>query len=316
MRTRNNTISNAFAPIQNFFEEARKLLFGLHGLERFSIRRVFVRLPIILAAYYIMLGLGIASPLYNFLVVPGDIRYGSLKATELFPPGYPAKDVMFRACDGSQLCGILLSPKNPNGKLILFSHGNMCSVIDSTEDLAKELVAKGYTLLVYDYRGYGNSEGERTMAGILDDGLSAYDAAVTQLGFSPEQIIVMGESLGSAASCNIASHRKVKSLVLLSAFTSIPDIVRSKLNIYPDWIFQKPYLNNLEMAKKITCPILAVCGRWDALIPNEHSRLITKAASGPAKFLLLPHTGHTVELNGLDRELLNSELLAFLKLAE
>jgi pimeloyl-ACP methyl ester carboxylesterase len=67
------------------------------------------------------------------------------------------------------------------------------------------------------------------------------------------------------------------------------------------------------MAKKITCPILAVCGKWDFLIPNEHSHLIAKVASGPAKVLELPCTGHVVELNGSDRELLQVELMSFLK---
>lgn len=301
---------------KGLWHKAAKFIFEIHGLKNASRRSVFLRLPLILAAYYLAIGLAIASPIYDFFVVPGDNHYCSLKAESLFPPGYPARDVSFLANDGSLLCGILLSPRNPNGNLVLFSHGNGCNVSDSAESLAKELVARGYSVLVYDYRGYGNSEGSRSIAGVLDDGLAAYDAAVSQFRFSPSKIILVGESLGSAVSCKIANCRKVKSVVLLSAFTSIPDVVRSKLDIYPEWIFPEPYLNNLEMVRKIDCPMLAVCGRWDNLIPNEHSRRLAKAALGPAKFVQLPFSGHVIELNGFDRELLDKELFSFLKSVE
>lgn len=300
------------APKLSVLQRLCRLIIKIHGLEGASRRVVFFRLPKIVAFYYLLLGLTIASPIYDLFVVPGDIHYCSLDAASLFPSGFPAKDISIQAKDGSQLRGIMLSPKIANGNLIIFSHGNLCSVIDSTDNLAKELVARGYSVLFYDYRGYGDSGGKRSIAGVLDDGLSAYDTAVSKFGFSPDHIILIGESLGTAVSCKIASNRKVKSVVLLSPFTSIPDIVRSKLNIYPNWIFRKPSLDNLEMAKRINCPILAVCGKWDFLIPNRHSVLIARVAAGPAKVIRLPNTGHAVELNGLDRELLRSELLSFL----
>jgi len=214
--------------------------------------------------------------------------------------------------DGSKLhCWFYRVPGA--AKVAIVNHGNAGNLANRMY-LAKALTQFSMSVLLYDYRGYGVSSGSPSTDGILQDGLCAFDYVNKSLKYAPEQIILYGESIGTAVTVYVASHRPCAGIILQSPLASLPQVGRSLLPIlwlYPDPVFAEPHLNNIEGIRSVKVPVLILHGERDEIIPFDHAKQIFASANEPKTLILLPHCGHN-DMGLQDCALYNSALKSFL----
>src|ERR1035437_1336658 len=139
--------------------------------------------------------------------------------------GRPFEDVRFKASDGVELNGWFF-PAGTNSHrprlAVLVCHGNAGN-ISHRLDTCAALLPTGVNVFVFDYRGYGRSQGRPSEEGTYRDAQAAYQW-LRQKGFAGVNIIAFGESLGGGVAAELAARETVGGLVLQSTFTSIPDM--------------------------------------------------------------------------------------------
>ncbi len=175
---------------------------------------------------------------------------------------------------------------NPNAThTILFSHGN-AEDIGFSDSFSNEFVKNGFAGLVYDYRGYGTSEGNPTEENVYRDIDAAYEYLTAELKIPPEKIIAHGRSLGGGVAVDLASRKKVGGLVVESAFVSAFRVL-TKFTVTP---FDK--FRNLSKIKNINCPVLFIHGKKDEVIPFWHGEMLFSAANEPKSSMWIAEAGH------------------------
>jgi len=226
---------------------------------------------------YIIFAPRLNKPLYtNLLFRPGarSLESGLVPTLE----GIQGQNIDFASQNGAKLNGWFFR-KSESRFTILFNHGN-AGTIENRAGICSLLLKAGYSVFLYDYQGYGYSEGFPSIEGVIDDSVAAYDYLVNKLGFKAEEIIVYGESLGVAVSCHLTEKRKCAALILQSGFSSLKNIAGFRypvMKFYPDWLYPLPGLDSLSVLKQSRLPVLLVHGKLDAVIPHSHSEVMFKA---------------------------------------
>jgi len=207
--------------------------------------------------------------------------------------GVTGESVTFKNPVGNSLYGWFYQ-KSGARYTVLLSHGNGGNVT-YRQDTAAVLLDSGASVLIYDYRGYGNSEGLPTVDGICDDAVSAYDYLANVRGVTSDRMVLYGESLGCAVTTNLSTRRKCAGIILQSGFASLTQIAAEMfpvLAIYPGRLLADPPLNNLSIVKEQHPPLLIVHGHQDEVVPFSHAVAVFQAASEPKQMLELPSCGH------------------------
>jgi alpha-beta hydrolase superfamily lysophospholipase len=226
--------------------------------------------------------------------------------------GAAGQEVFFKSDNGNSLNAWFY--RNPLAtKLALCSHGNRGNVAGWKTRTACLLKA-GFSVFIYDYQGFGKSEGMPTVRSACQDAVAAFDYASDKLGFGRENIVLYGASLGGGITCELAKLRHCAAIILQSTFTSFHKVsgeftVLGK--VYPAMLNIKPSLNNLEFVKRLSLPLLVLHGKMDNYIRVRHGQTLFDAATSPLKRLaVLPSEEHT-DFGGKDRELLIKALTEF-----
>ncbi|MBN1102498.1 MAG: alpha/beta hydrolase [Deltaproteobacteria bacterium] len=204
--------------------------------------------------------------------------------------GLPYKDVTFESGDGKRLHGWYFASRQ-EGPVILFCHGNAGNISHRLDNVSR-LLGKGLRVFIFDYRGYGKSEGRPSEKGIYADGLAAYDYLLHREGISADEIVPFGRSLGGAVAVEVALGRRVKALVLESAFTSMRDMAKTMPLFLPISPFVPDHYNNLEKVSRVKVPLLVIHGDADELIPFSMGERLYAAAGAPKFFYPIRGAGH------------------------
>ncbi len=197
--------------------------------------------------------------------------------------GLSYEKVSFAAQDGIKLSGWFIPAEKSRGTL-LFCHGNAGNISNRLEsiDIFNQL---GLSVFIFDYRGYGESEGKPTEKGTYQDGEAAWFYLTKQRQLSPDEIIIFGRSLGGGIASWLAQKHPPRMLILESTFTSL---VAIGSEIYPflpvKWLSRFRY-DTLSHLKDINCSLLVVHSRNDELIPFHHGQRLFEAATPPKEFL-------------------------------
>lgn len=168
---------------------------------------------------------------------------------------------------------------------ILFSHGN-AEDIGSIDGFARSLHENGFSVLTYDYRGYGTSEGTPSEVNTYADINAVFDYLIYTKKIPRERIILHGRSLGGGPSTDLAAREKVAGLILESTFTSAGRVL-TNFRIFP---FDK--YDNLEKLSKINCPVLVIHGKRDPTISFSHAQALYQTAKQPKYSLWIDEAGH------------------------
>lgn len=197
----------------------------------------------------------------------------------------PFEEATLTACDGTRLSAWFIPAPRPAG-VVLFCHGNAGNTSHRL-DVAAFFRAIGLSTLLFDYRGYGRSEGTPTEQGTYRDADAAWGYLVNDRKVPPRQIIAWGESLGGPIAAWLASERTPGILVLQSTFTSLPDLAA---RLYP-WLpvrllarFRYDTRAHLRGAK---CPVLVLHSPTDEIVPYTHGLRLFEAAPEPKAFIEL-----------------------------
>ncbi|MBI4613592.1 MAG: alpha/beta hydrolase [Planctomycetes bacterium] len=204
--------------------------------------------------------------------------------------GLGVEDVHFAASDRTELHGWFVAAEAPVATL-LFCHGNAGNITDRAE-IAAAMREVGFSVFLFDYRGYGKSEGKPSEEGLYLDGEAAFDWLARQDDVDRGRIVLFGESLGGAVAAELALRRKAGALVLQSTFTSAREMARRVLPIFPVGPFLRHDYDTLGKAPRIRVPLLVVHGDRDSMIPFEMGRRIYEAANDPKRFHPVERADH------------------------
>lgn len=228
--------------------------------------------------------------------------------------GIAREDVYFKANDGSKLHGWFF--QRPNSRyVVLFSHGNTGNLTGTNRlPLVNLLLKAGVSVFIYDYRGYGRSEGAPTVRGICEDGVAAFDYLARERGYVPDNIILYGESLGTAVASEIAAERHCAAIILQSGFTSLREIGQHHVpvtRIYPSFMYPPPLLDTVRRMSVDRRPLLIIHGQKDQVVPYSHAQEIFNNAAEPKMIVDLPECSHS-DIGHLAPEVFVSSVKAFL----
>jgi pimeloyl-ACP methyl ester carboxylesterase len=199
--------------------------------------------------------------------------------------GRAFEDARFRAGDGANLHGWFFpaAADSPRARFaFLICHGNGGN-LSHRLGLCAALLKTGASVFVFDYRGYGQSDGRPGEDGTYRDAQAAH-GWLRQKGFRGEDIIAFGESLGGGVASELALRETVGALVLQSTFTSIPDLGRELFPWLPVRLINTIRYDTHAKLPRLKVPVLVMHSRTDDLIGFHHARNNFAAANEPKMF--------------------------------
>ncbi|MCM2315942.1 MAG: alpha/beta hydrolase [Thermoanaerobaculia bacterium] len=224
------------------------------------------------------------------------------RSTLFFPDKYPAglwdvsgldprpTDHAITTPDGVKLHAWLFSAAEADAPLLIFFHGNGGN-LSHRADVAEEFARRGVSVLLFDYRGYGKSEGSPGESALYVDGLAVYDYARTTLGVPAERIALYGESLGGPYAADVAANRKVRCVVIESSFPSAASVANAVYRI-PIGIFLGNSLPTARSLNRAKVPVLVMHGDADTIIPFACGRELFDALEGPKEMWVVRGSNH------------------------
>ena len=201
---------------------------------------------------------------------------------------------------------------------ILWFHGNGGNIGHRVGDLALISRRLGVNSFIFDYRGYGRSEGEPSESGVYRDARAALDYLSSRSDVDPEGIVFFGRSLGTAVAVELAEDlaedlaealagdKTPYGMILVSPLTTLKDMARALHPLLPLHLLVGSRFDSLSRIGNIHCPLLVIHGENDEIIPLEQGRELFEAANSPKRFLSLPATGHNDSFSGSGAELWQS----------
>lgn len=206
------------------------------------------------------------------------------------PRGFPREDTHFTAADGTRLHGWYAPHDRPRA-VILYCHGNAGNITHRAEVLATLHRRVGASVLMFDYRGYGRSEGKPSEDGVLADARAARAWLARRAGIAEGDVVLMGQSLGGAVAVDLAAADGARGLVLESTFTSIPDMAAHYYPWLPRWLI-RTRLDSLSKIGRYHGPLFQAHGDADTIVPYEDGRRLFDAANEPKTFFVLSRLDH------------------------
>lgn len=199
--------------------------------------------------------------------------------------GLEYEDVQLRTTDGEKLHGWWVPAQAARGAVLIL-HGNAGNISHRLDYLAM-FNRLGHASLIIDYRGYGKSSGTPSEAGTYRDGEAAWLHLIEARKLKPQDIVIVGESLGGGVATWLALKYPPRALVLASTFTSVPDL---GAQVYPwipvRWLARIDYDNRARIGR-IAAPVLVAHSRDDDIIPFSHGQALFEAAHEPKQLLAL-----------------------------
>lgn len=205
--------------------------------------------------------------------------------------------------NGCELSAVVLGPERGK-KAVIYCHGN-AEDISVVQGRFSALTAAGYTVAAMEYPGYGQTEGSPTEDGCYENAHRLYDWLVGERGFRPEDIVVVGYSIGTGVAVELAVSRRVSGLWLEAPYMSAPRVVTRKRILLVD-----PFPSCTRIAR-IGCPLLVMHGTSDWIVPYSQGRALFDVAQEPKRFVSVEGAGHTDFIEKLGSEEYDRMLLAF-----
>jgi len=177
---------------------------------------------------------------------------------------------------------------------VLYCHGNGGN-LSNVAWVARDLAKLGFDTMVFDYRGYGRSEGRLTDEwGLYADTDAVYDHLVRVRGAPANRLVLYGQSLGTTAAIDVASRRPCGALIVESGLSSASDMGAVS---FP-WLPRRLHFlarNRFESARKIAgvkCPVMVTHGTNDPVIPVDQGRKLYEAARDPKRLVIVEGGDH------------------------
>lgn len=238
---------------------------------------------------------------YVFIVI---VVYFNQRSLQYFPtrtsPGKPEdnnvpemREVFVETEDGLRLLAWFAPPKNKNGKIVVYYHGN-AGHIGYRAGKARHFIDAGYGILLLEYRGFARNAGRPSEEGFYKDGRAALRWLEGE-GYSPAQYVLYGESIGSGVAVEMARAIQPRYLILEAPFTSAADVAKRSYFFLPVDLLMKDRYDNIDKIKEITSSLLIVHGDEDEVIHQSQGKKLYEHANHPKEFVSI-NGGHHANL--------------------
>jgi fermentation-respiration switch protein FrsA (DUF1100 family) len=204
--------------------------------------------------------------------------------------GLPLEDVWFQSGDGVRLFGWYVESKETPA-VLLWCHGNAGNIINRLDNL-RELYRLGLSVFLFDYRGYGRSEGHPSEEGLYQDGFGAYEYVTRIRRVRPDRLILFGRSLGAAVAGELAAQKPAAGLILESCFPSVEALAKFHyLGLPVHWLLGATF-RLIDRLPHISLPLLVIHGDRDDVVPLQLGRQVFDAAKEPKAFYIVRGADH------------------------
>lgn len=194
----------------------------------------------------------------------------------------------FEMADGANINALHFKADSSKG-IIYYHHGNAGNLA-RWGGIAQYFVQFGYDVLIYDYRGYGKSTGNRSEKALHQDARHIYDELKKE--WNEEEIVLYGRSLGSGMACHLAAHNHAKLLILETPFYSLQSMARWRFPILPTRLLVKYEMLNWKRLQEADMPIHIFHGTEDGVVPYWSGQKLYEAAIDKATFTTLEGAQH------------------------
>lgn len=206
--------------------------------------------------------------------------------------GLDFEDVHFESLDGTQLHGWLIWPKGQFSRNpIMFAHGRTGHVSSHKQRLIEFVHTTQSTVFLFDYRGFGKSEGCPTECGLYQDVAAARNWLAHRAGIERSEVVLMGRSLGAAAVIDLASREGAKALIVQSSFTSSPDVLKHHTFGILHGSRLETCFDSVGKIGNYQGPILISHSCQDKALPYSHGVRLADAAINASRVLFMKLQG-------------------------
>jgi len=244
--------------------------------------RVIVNLLMAAAVAYALI------MLFVFLYQPRLVYFPQVERELTATPraaGLDYEDVTLTTADNVKLHGWWVPSRNARGTILLM-HGNAGNISHRLGYLTM-FNRLGYSVLLFDYRGYGKSGGHPDEEGTYRDAEAAWLHMTATRNVAPRDIVMVAESLGGGVATWLALKYPPRALVLASTFRSVPDLGAQIYPWLPVRLLARITYDNLARIARVDAPVLIAHSRDDDVIPFAHSEALFAAAREPKQMLVL-----------------------------
>src|SRR2546430_3996573 len=224
----------------------------------------------------IVLGVAVGVPLFVWLFQERMLFFP--RPLESRPAPRPnVEEVSIVAADGVKLRGWLVKGDGAPAPLVIYFGGN-AEEVSWLVDLADHFA--GWSPLLVNLRGYGESEGKPGEKELLEDGLVIHDYAKGRSQANSGRIVAMGRSLGSGIAVHLAAHRPLRAVILVSPYDSIVEVAKRRYPFLPVSLMLRHRFDSIALAPRIVAPLLCLVSTGRPGIRAAHSRALFEARRG------------------------------------
>lgn len=203
-----------------------------------------------------------------------------------------ARDVTLRTSDGLRLGAWFVPPDGPDRDMAVLVAGGNGGDRSVRAPLAAALADHGFSVLLFDYRGYAGNPGSPTEEGLARDVRAAYRFLVEDADVPRDRLLFFGESLGAAVVTELAAEHPPAGLLLRSPFTDLAAVARVHYPFLPARLLLRDYYPLVDNLARVQVPTTVVYGTDDAIVPPEQSRRVAAAAPGPTRVVRVEGADH------------------------
>ncbi len=230
-----------------------------------------------------------------FWLLERHLVFRPSSAAESKAPVNPStEDISLVSADGTKLHAWWLPGRDREAGAFLISCGNGGNLSHRGHLAADLQQSSGAGVLIYDYPGYGKSEGKPSEEGCYAAGEAAYEWLTTTAKFPADRIVLMGESLGGGTAVELATRHEHRALVLIYTFTSLPSVAKSHFPLLPTQQLMRTRFDNLSKIGRCHRPVFIAHDPSDSVVPFSHGQALFAAANPPKEFFQLEGCGHNI----------------------
>jgi fermentation-respiration switch protein FrsA (DUF1100 family) len=205
--------------------------------------------------------------------------------------GLEFNDVYFSTEDGIRLNGWHI-PHPAAALTLLWFHGNAGNISHRVENIRLLHDRLGINIFIFDYRGYGRSEGSISETGTYLDGRAAVRYLRERYRVQPAELIMFGRSMGAAVAADTATDHDHLLLTLESPFVSVPEMARALLPRVGIARLLSIQYNVVEKLRRVNTPVFVLHGDQDEVVPLAQGKRVFDAASEPKRFYAIRGARH------------------------
>ncbi len=243
-----------------------------------------------------ILALGYTALVLTLLVLEDRLIFNPKKAAERWvepPSSCQFTDLELTTDDGTRIHARWFPCPEAHGAVLLcHSRAANLSLALMAHEVAEWQRETGLSLLIFDYPGYGRSEGLTSESGCYAAADAAYEWLTSVQEVAPRKVILLGRSLGTAVAVELASRRPHRALVLISPFTSMPDEAQALYPFLPAHLLMRNRFDSLARIRQCSRPVLFIHGTRDRMVPFALGKRLFDAANAPKRFFAVEGASH------------------------